>query len=53
VRTSRRTPGHPDQGLRLDKPLTIVPALDLRLRGLESPVTDALADLFATIEAAT
>ena len=39
--------GDPDQGLRLDKALTIVLALDLRLRGLESPVPDALADLFS------
>src|SRR6516162_11855499 len=45
--------GDPEQGLRLDKALTIVLALDLRLRGLESPGSDALADLFATIEAAT
>jgi hypothetical protein len=45
--------GDPDQGLRLDKALTIVLALDLRLRGLESPVPDALSDLCAAIEAAT
>lgn len=49
--------GDPDQGLRLDKALTIVLTLDLRLRGLESPVHDALADLFTqlgqSVEAST
>jgi hypothetical protein len=44
VRAGRRTPGDPDQGLRLDKALTIVLALDLRRRGLESPVV-ALGEL--------
>jgi hypothetical protein len=41
--------GDPDQGLRLDKALTIVLAVDQRLRGLESPVPDALADLFTQL----
>src|SRR5262249_50688346 len=41
--------GDPDHGLRLEKALTVVLAVDLRLRGLVAPESDAFADLLADL----